>query len=79
MERCELLCARRVNVSKSEHVFEAIFAPWLITAFAFKNVGIFECAEKNVPKRNIGKIVCMVAKLMMDPMRFGTLKDESQP
>jgi hypothetical protein len=79
MERCELLCAGRVNVSKSEHVLEAIFAPRLITASAFENVGIFEGAEKNVPKRNIGKIAHMVAKLMMDPMRFGTLKDKSQP
>lgn len=79
MERCELLCAGRVNVSESEHVLEAIFAPGLITASAIENVGIFECAEKNVPKRNVGKIARMVAKLMMDPMRFGTLKDESQP
>ena len=79
MERCELLCSGRVNISESEHVLEAIFAPRLITASAFENVGIFECAEKNVPKRNIGKIVRVVAKLMMDPMRLGTLKDESEP
>ena len=79
MERRELLRAGRVKISKSEHVLEAIFAPRLVPASGFENVGILECAEKNVPKGNVGKIACMVAKLMMNPMRFGALKDESQP
>ena len=74
MERRELLRAGRVKISKSEHVLEAIFAPRLVPASGFENVGILECAEKNVPKGNVGKIACMVAKLMMDPMRFWTLK-----
>jgi hypothetical protein len=79
MERCALLSAARVNVSKSEHVLEAIFAPRLVTTSGFENVGILECAKKKVPKGKVGKIACMVAKLMMDPMRFWALKDESKP
>ena len=79
MERRELLCAERVNVSKSEHILEAVFTPAFEAAASVKGFRIFECAKENVPKRNIGKIISVMTEFMVDLMRFGTLKDESQP
>jgi len=79
MERRELLCTGRVNISKSEHVLEAVFTPAFEAAACVKGFRIFECAEENVPKRNIGKIIGVMTELMVDPMRFRALKDESQP
>lgn len=41
-----LLSAACVNISKSEHILETIFAPRPVPASGFENVGILKCAEK---------------------------------
>jgi hypothetical protein len=63
-----------VNISKNEHVLEAIFTPAFIAAGSLKDFRIFECTEENVPKRNIGKIISVVMELMVDSMQFRALE-----
>ena len=79
MERLQLFGARRVDVSKDKHVFKPVFPPIFVTAAAFECLWVLEGAEENVPKRNVGKVIGVMTKLVMDPMGFGTLKDEAEP
>jgi hypothetical protein len=68
-----------VHISKNEHVFESILAPTRVTAPAFKFLRISECAEEDVPKRDVREIICVMTELMMNAMRFGPLEDETEP
>ena len=49
VQRRELLCASRMNITKEQHVFESIFAPLLISALAVECLRIFERAKEHVP------------------------------
>ncbi len=68
-----------MHISKNEHVFESILTPTLVTAAALEFLRIFECPKEHVPNRNVREIVCVMKKLMVDPMRFGPLEDETKP
>jgi hypothetical protein len=57
-----------VDVAKGEHVVEAIFPPRFVTAPAAKFCRVFEGAEEHVPKGQVGKVIGMMSKLMMDAM-----------
>lgn len=61
MQWRELFCGGRINIAKDQHVFEAIFAPALVSVASFKSLRVF-----NVPKsmmdlicsRNSGVFSC---------------------
>src|SRR5437762_906835 len=79
MQRLKLLRAGRVDIAKREHVFEAILAPAFVTAASIELFWIFERAEEHVPNRQVGEIIGVMTKLMMDAMGFRSLKDEAEP
>jgi len=79
MQRREVLRAWRVNISKNQHVLESILTPTLVTAPSFECLRIFEGAKEHVPERNVPEVVCMMTELMMDPMRFWPLENETNP
>ena len=64
---------------KDEHVFKAVFPPVLVTAAALELRRIPERAEKNVPDREIRKVVRVMPELMVNAVRFGPLKKKSNP
>jgi len=68
MQRGQLLGAGGMNVPKEEHVLESIFAPALIPAAPLELLRILESAEDHVPDRNVGKVVGVMAELMMNAM-----------
>ena len=68
-----------MNISKNQHVFESILAPTLVAAPSFECLRIFEGAKEHVPERNVREVVCVMAKLMMDPVRFWPLENETNP
>ena len=75
MERLKPFGVGSVNVPKREHVFEPIFPPALVTATSFEFFRIFECPEKNVPERNVGEVISMMTKLVVNPVRLRALKN----
>lgn len=79
MQSRELFRRGRMNIAEDQHVFEPVLAPTLVTAFPFKLFWIFKRAKEHVPKWNVGEIVCMMTKLMMNAMGFRPLEDESEP
>ena len=79
MQRRELFRAGCMNISKNKHVLETIFTPALVPAAAFKFPRIFERAKKHVPNRNVREVVCVMAELMMNPMRFWSLENKTEP
>lgn len=79
MQWSELLRAGCMNVSKKQHVLESIFAPTVVAAAPLELFRILEGAEHHVPNRNVREVVCVMANLMMNPMGFRPLEDESKP
>ena len=79
MQGRELFCAGRMNIAKDQPVFKAILTPTLVTAASFECLGIFERAKEYVPKWNVREVVGVMAELMMDAMRFGSLENEAEP
>jgi hypothetical protein len=68
-----------MNITKNQHVFESILTPNLVTAASSKCLGIFECAKKYVPKRNVREVVGVMTELMVEAMRFGPLENKAEP
>jgi hypothetical protein len=79
VKRLENFGSGSVDIVKDQHVFEAVFPPTFVTTASFESFWILKCAEKNVPQRNVGKIIGMMSELMMNTVRFRTLKNISQP
>jgi hypothetical protein len=68
-----------MNTAKDQHVFESVLAPILVAAASLKCLWILEGAKEHVPDWNIGEIICVMTKLMMDAMGFGPLENETNP
>jgi len=79
MERLKAFGAGSMDVAKRQHVFEAVFPPAFVTAMSFEFFRILKCPEKNVPQRNVGKVIGMMAKLMVNPVRLRALKNVTKP
>lgn len=79
MQRLELFHAGRMDVAKCEHVFKSIFAPTFIAAASSEFLWIRKCSKKDVPQWKVGEIVRVMAKLVMNAMRFRSLKDVTEP
>src|ERR1700675_495701 len=79
MQRRQLLHAWHMNISKNQHVLESILAPTLVAAPSLECLRIFEGAKEHVPERNVREVVCVMTELMMDPMRFWPLENETNP
>ena len=74
MQRRGRLHPRRVDIAERDHVVEPILSPIFIAAALSESGRIFERSEKNVPDRQVGKIIRMMPELMIDAMRFGPLE-----
>jgi hypothetical protein len=57
-----------MNITEEQHVLESILAPTLVAAAPFESFRISKCAEDHVPDWNIREVVCVVLKLMMNPV-----------
>jgi hypothetical protein len=79
MQRSELLGARRMEISKNQHVLKPIFSPGFVAAASLKDFRILECPEKHVPQRYVSEIVCVMSELMVYAVGFRSLKYEPEP
>ena len=68
-----------MNITEKQHVLESILAPTLVAAAPIESFRILKCAENHVPNWNVREVVCVVLKLMMNPVGFRPLEDESDP
>jgi hypothetical protein len=68
-----------VDVAKGEHVLEAIFPPRFVTALAAKFCRVFEGAEEHVPNGQVGKVIGVMSKLMVNAMGFRSLEKVTEP
>src|SRR6266404_364689 len=79
MQRLDLIDRWSVDIAKYEHVFKPIFPPTFVATVSFEFLCVLKGSEKNVPKGDVGKVVGMMTKLVMNSMRFRSLEDVSQP
>ena len=68
-----------MDIPEQQHVFKAIFAPGFVAAATLEHLRVPERSEKHVPDWQIGKIIGVMSELMMNAMRFRSLKDKSEP
>jgi hypothetical protein len=79
MERRTVRHSRRVHIAKREHVVKAIFPPILVAATSAKLCRVLESSEKHVPDRQVGEVVCVMAKLMVHAVRLWPLEKVTEP
>jgi len=79
MERRTIRHSRRVHIAKREHVVKAIFPPIFVAAAPAKLCRVLEGAEEHVPDRQVGEVVCVMAKLMVHAVRLRPLEKVTQP
>lgn len=68
-----------MKIAEREHVFEAIFAPFLMTASGAEFLRVGEGPEEHVPDGKIGEVIGMMSELMMDAVRFRALENVTKP
>src|SRR5688572_22604951 len=68
-----------LRVSPEQHAQQLSFALAAEPAFARTVARVVEGSEQDVPQRQVGKIVAVMADLVMPAMAFRTLEQEAQP
>src|SRR4029077_7425045 len=68
-----------MHIAKEKHVFKTIFTPTFVATATSERFCVVERAKKYVPQRNIGEVIGVMPKLVVNAMRFWSLKDEANP
>ena len=74
-----MACTIGMDVPEAEHVIETVFLFWVEAAERDGRPWVLVGAEQDVPEWYIGVIVRVVLPLVMNPVRFWSLKDGAKP